>query len=80
MENGSVEDILNQAAAIANEHYAYLELDAARDLIRDAFALLPWELQEDYRDIQALYRMGKLEAANRAWDAWMENARDWGLI
>ncbi len=80
MESDAAEDILVEAANIAGEHYAQLELDAARSLIRDAFGILPWELQEYYQDVQELYRLGKLAEANLAWDLWMDKARDMGLI
>ncbi len=80
MESDAAEDILTQAAYIVDEHYAELELDAARSLIQDSFGLLPWELQEDYRDVQELYRLGKFAEANLAWELWMDKARDMGLI
>ncbi len=80
MESRSVDDVFSQALAVADEHFAQLELEAARSLIFDAFAMLPWELQDDYRDVQDLYREGKLEQANLAWDAWMDKAREMGLI
>ena len=40
-----LDDFLN----IANERWAELDSNAARSLILDSFALLPWDLQEDYR-------------------------------
>ena len=80
MENGQVGDILSQASQVANDHYAALELDAARSLISGAFAALPWELQEDYREIQELHRLRKFGEANFAWDLWMDKARDMGLL
>ncbi len=80
MESGHADDILRQALDIADEHYATLELDAARSLIRDAFEALPYELQESYWEVQDLYRERKLVHANRAWDAWMDTARGMGLI
>jgi hypothetical protein len=80
MENGQADDILTQALNIADDHYAELELDAARSLIRDAFVVLPYELQEGYREVQDLYRERKFVQANRAWEAWMDTARGMGLI
>lgn len=80
MESRAEDDVINQALTVAGEHYARLEFEAARSLIFDAFAMLPWELQDDYRDVQDLYRLGKLEQANLAWDAWMDKAREMGLI
>ncbi len=80
MDNGPVEDVLWQAAQVVDDHYAELELDDARSLIEGAFGALPWDLQEDYREIQDLYRQGKLREANFAWDLWMEKARDMGLL
>ena len=73
-------DVLNQAADVADAHYAELELEAARALIRDAFALLPWDLQGDYLEVRELQRAGKRHEANAAWDAWMEKARIKGLL
>ncbi len=80
MESRQADDILRQALDIADEHYAELELDAARSLIRDAFDALPYELQEGYWEVQDLYRERKLVQANRAWDVWMDTARGMGLI
>jgi hypothetical protein len=81
MDSGFGEDdILTQAAWIVGERYAQLELKAARSLIQDAFALLPWDLQDDYRDIQELHQAGRFQEANRAWEQWMAKARDMGLI
>lgn len=72
--------MLDEFLDVANERWAKLDLDAARSLILDAFALLPWDLQEDYREIQELYHAGHLVEAGQAWDAWMDKAREMGLI
>lgn len=72
--------VLDEIMSIVEEHWTKLDLEAARSLIRDSFAVLPWDLQEAYREIQELYRAGRLEEASRAWDAWMEQAREMGLI
>ncbi len=74
------DDIFTQVMVVVDEHDARLDLDAARALIDGAFAALPWELQDDYRDIQELHRSGQYEEASRAWNAWMAKARDMGLI
>ncbi len=79
-ENGPWGDVLSQAADVADAHYAELEREAARALIRDAFALLPWDLQGDYLEVRELQRAGKRREANAAWDAWMEKARIRGLL
>ena len=80
MASEPVEDILSQAAEVVDAHYAELELEAARALIRDAFAFLPWDLQGDYLEVRELQRAGKRREANLAWDAWMEKARNQGLL
>jgi len=73
-------DILEQFARVAEEHFTKLEREAARDLIESAFNLLPWELQEGYWQVVELYREGKIEEASKAWEEWMEEARELGLI
>lgn len=80
MENGPADDILGQMAQVADEHFAYLERDNARRLILGAFGALPWDLQQDYLDVQDLYRMRRLREANLAWEEWMKKARDMGLL
>ncbi len=72
--------MLDEFSNIANERWAELELEAARSLILGSFAALPWDLQEDYHEIQELYRARRLVEAGQAWDAWMDKARERGLI
>lgn len=80
MDMEASEDILKQFAQVAEEHFTKLEREAARDLIENAFDLLPWELQEGYWQVMELYRERKLEEASKAWEEWMEEARELGLI
>ncbi len=80
MEMGPADDILSQAGQIAHEHFGLLERENARRLIEHAFDALPWELQQDYYDVQELYRMRRLKDSNLAWDLWMEKARGMGLL
>lgn len=80
MGEDDAEDILSEAAEVAGERFARLELDAARDLIRDALAFLPWELQEAYARVLELYDQGRRSEAGAAWQEWMAMARDMGLI
>jgi hypothetical protein len=80
METGPADDVLRQALYVADEHFAQLELNSARMLIRDAFEALPYELQEAYWEVQDLYSERRLVQANRAWDDWMDKARGFGLI
>lgn len=74
------EDVLKQFAQVAEEHFAKHEREAAKDLIQNAFDFLPWELQEGYWRVVELYRERKISEAAKAWEEWMAQARELGLI
>ncbi len=80
MASDDVDDVLEQAAEAADEYVAKTELEAASDLIRDAFLFLPWQLQEGYWRVQELHNQHRRSEANAAWDEWMAEARSLGLI
>ncbi len=80
MSQHDPEDIFGEAAEVAEERFAKLELEAARDLIRNAFEFLPWELQEGYQRVLELYSQGRRSEAGAAWQEWMATAREMGLI
>lgn len=80
MGTDNSEDILSQFAQVAEKHFAKLEREAARALIFGAFDFLPWELQEGYWHVVELYRQGKRSEASQAWEEWMEEARELGVI
>ncbi len=73
-------DSLDAFNQVVQEHFEHYEQEAASDLIRDAFSLLPWELQELYSDYLALYRKGEREQAGELFEMWMDRARELGLI
>ncbi len=80
MDSGWGDDVLTQAMWVVDQRYAELEREAARALIEGAFASLPFELQEDYREIMELHQAGRIEEANQLWEQWMATAREMGLI
>jgi hypothetical protein len=80
MASDQVEDILAQFDQVAEERFQQLELEAARNLIRDALGFLPWELQDGYYHIMELYREGKRSEAAWYWQEWLAVAREMGLI
>ncbi len=80
MEMDSAATNLEYAAQVVNEQFARREREAALDLIRSSFALLPWELQELYQGVAELYRKGKREESSRLFQEWLDQARDMGLV
>ncbi len=79
MWTDQADDILKQFAQVAEERFEKHEREAARDLLQH-FDFLPWELQEKYWEVVELYREGKRAEASRAWEEWMEEARELDLI
>jgi hypothetical protein len=79
METEQTHEILAQVAQVIDERFAKHDRDAARDLLYH-LDLLPWELQERYWEYAELTREGKRAEASRAWEEWLEQARDLGLI
>ncbi len=80
MGSDDVDDVVRQAAEAVEDHERKLELEAARDLIRDALPFLPWELQDLYARVVELNNAGKRIEAGAAWDEWMAMARTMNLI
>ena len=80
MATDKPEDIIGQLAQVVEEHLAKREQEAARDLICDAFSLLPLELQDLYLGVVELYREGKREQASKLFEEWMDQAKELGLI
>ena len=74
------EEFKEQLDQVVDEHFSKKEREDARDLIRDAFAFLPLELQDLYHDIQLAHRAGNFEEASRLFEQWLSEARDLGLI
>lgn len=80
LEDSLPDDIIDKLGQVVNEHYAKKDREDAHDLIMNAFALLPMELQDLYHDIMVAYRAGKHEEASRLFEQWLDEARDLGLI
>ncbi len=80
MQSEEDSDVLDAFEQVAQKQFERDEREAAEDLIRDALGLLPWELQELYSDYLALYRKGEREQADKLFEAWMDRARELGLI
>ncbi len=80
MENDQPEDIIDRLVRVAENHFDAQEREAAHDLLRDGFALLPTELQDLYLDVTDLYREGKIEQAAELFEEWLAQARELGLI
>lgn len=80
LDDSLPDDIIDQLGQVVNEHYAKKEREDAHDLIMNAFALLPMELQDLYHDIMVAYRAGKHEEASSLFEQWLDEARDLGLI
>lgn len=80
MENEDPSDILKQIEQLVEEHFDLKEREAARDLIRDVFHLLPAELQGIYHHVLELHQEGRYEEASELFEVWMERARELGLI
>lgn len=80
MENEDPSEILKQIEHLVEEHFDLKEREAARDLIRDVFHLLPAELQGIYHHVLELHQEGRYEEASELFEVWMERARELGLI
>lgn len=74
------EDLANKLDRLVSTHFAEKEREAAWELIRDHFNMLPQELQDLYGDVQDLYSHGKFEEASALFEVWMDVAREMGLI
>ncbi len=80
MQSEQGQDIVEVAAQVAGDHLERSERETARDLLSSAFYALPWELKELYQDYLELYRNGDREEASELFEAWMDRARDLGLL
>ena len=80
MDGDRPEGILDRLVQVAENRFAAQDREAAQDLIRDGFGLLPWELQDLYFDMVDLYREGRREEAAELFEEWLAQARDLGLI
>ena len=80
MDGDQPEGILGRLVEVAENRFAAQDREAAQDLIRDGFGLLPWELQDLYFDMVDLYREGRREQAAELFEEWLAQARELGLI
>jgi len=80
MDGDQPEGILDRLVQVAENRFAAQDREAAQDLIRDGFGLLPWELQDLYFDMVDLYREGKREQAAELFEEWLAQARELGFI
>ena len=80
MASDNPEDTVNRLVRVGEKHFAAAEREAAQDLIRDAFMMLPDELQEMYYDVVDLHHRRKFEESSNLFEKWMERARKLGLI
>ena len=80
MDGDQPEGILDRLVQVAENRFAAQDREAAQDLIRGGFGLLPLELQDLYFDMQDLYREGRREQAAELFEEWLAQARDLGLI
>ena len=80
MDGDQPEGILDRLVQVAENRFAAQDREAAQDLIRDGFGLLPWELQDLYFDMMDLYREGRREQAAELFEEWLAQARELGLI
>ena len=74
------EDLANKLDRLVASHFAEKEREAAWELIRDHYNMLPQELQDLYSDVQDLYGQGRFEDASALFEQWLDEARDLGLI
>jgi hypothetical protein len=74
------EGIVGRLVQVAENRFAAQDREAAQDLIRGGFGLLPMELQDLYFDMVDLYREGKREQAAELFEEWLAQARELGLI
>ena len=80
MDGDQPEGILGRLVQVAEKRFAAQDREAAQDLIRAGFGLLPLELQDLYFDMQDLYREGRREQAAELFEEWLAQARELGLI
>ena len=80
MDGNRPEDVVGQLVQVAENRFAAQDREAAQDLIRSGFGLLPLELQDLYFDMVDLYREGKREQAAELFEEWLAQARELGLI
>ena len=80
MDGDQPEDIVGRLVQVAENRFAAQDREAAQDLIRSGFGLLPLELQDLYFDMVDLYREGKREQAAELFEEWLAQARELGLI
>ncbi len=80
MDGDQPGDIINRLVQVAEKRFAAQDREAAQDLIRTGFGLLPLELQDLYFDMVDLYREGKREQAAELFEEWLAQARELGLI
>ena len=80
MEGDQSEDIVGRLVQVAENRFAAQDREAAQDLIRTGFGLLPLELQDLYFDMVDRYREGKREQAAELFEEWLAQARELGLI
>lgn len=73
-------DALGQFEQVVEDHFTKREREAARDLLHDAFYLLPWELQDLYLGVVELYRERKWAQASALFEEWLDQAREYGLV
>ena len=74
------DDIVGRLVQVAEKRFAAQDREAAQDLLRAGFGLLPLELQDLYFDMVDLYREGKREQAAELFEEWLAQARELGLI
>jgi hypothetical protein len=74
------DDIVNRLVQVAENRFAAHDREAAQDLLRGGFGLLPLELQYLYFDMLDLYHEGRREEAAELFDEWLAQARELGLI
>ena len=80
MDGDQPEGIVGRLVQVAENRFAAQDREAAQDLIRTGFGLLPLELQDLYFDMVDLYREGKREQSAELFEEWLAQARELGLI
>jgi hypothetical protein len=80
MDGDQPGDIVDRLVQVAENRFAAQDREAAQDLIRTGFGLLPLELQDLYFDMVDRYREGRREEAAELFEEWLAQARELGLI